>query len=98
VSRRPEGFSVASEDRAFYAALFERLVAGEPVPQEGLTALARRRGEAVARHLVERAALDPARVTTGTPRATGCARDPSVRAVIELVPLARTEPLAAAPP
>jgi hypothetical protein len=54
-----------SGDRAFYEAVFRRLVELAPLPETELTALARRRGEATVRALAEGAGTAGARVEAG---------------------------------
>jgi uncharacterized protein involved in outer membrane biogenesis len=58
-----------SSDRAFYEALFQRLVETTPLAEVELTSLAQRRGEATARALKERAGTAAARVEVGATEA-----------------------------
>jgi len=58
-----------SSDRAFYEALFGRLVEIAPLAEDEMTALAERRGEATARALKERAAGAASRVEIGATEA-----------------------------
>jgi uncharacterized protein involved in outer membrane biogenesis len=67
-----------SSDRAFYEALFRRLVETAPLTEAEITALGQRRGEAITRVLKERAGTAAARVETGGPEAAGGAKPDSV--------------------
>jgi uncharacterized protein involved in outer membrane biogenesis len=67
-----------SSDRAFYEALFRRLVETAPLTEAEITALGQRRGEAITRVLRERAGTAAARVETGGPEAAGGAKPDSV--------------------
>lgn len=63
---------LGSGDRAFYEALFQRLVESQPLPGDALADLARRRAEAIASYLsqateVSRARIRIARTTTAPP-------------------------------
>jgi hypothetical protein len=63
-----------SADRAFYEALFRRLVETAPLAEDEVTSLAQRRGEATARALKERTGTAATRVEVGateTARADG---------------------------
>ncbi len=55
----------ASPDRAFYQALYPRLVELQPLPDSQLTQLAQERASAVAHALVQEAGVQPARVSIG---------------------------------
>jgi outer membrane protein OmpA-like peptidoglycan-associated protein len=56
-----------SSDRAFYEAMFQRLVQDVPLSDAEVTALGKRRGDAIARVLKERAGTAGARVEVGEP-------------------------------
>ncbi len=73
-----------SPDRAFYEALFRRLVETAPLPDAELTALGQRRGGATARALKERAGTAAARVEVGDTEAAGRAERNSVPTRLEL--------------
>jgi hypothetical protein len=73
-----------SSDRAFYEALFKRLVETTPLPEAELTALAERRGEATARALTEGAGAVGARVAVGDIEAAGRAERTAVPTRLEL--------------
>jgi len=74
----------ASPDRAFYEALFRRLVELAPLTDAEVTDLARRRGEAIARVLKERAGESAARVEVGAVEAAGGAERNTVPTRLEL--------------
>ena len=63
-----------SPDRVFYEALFQRLVEVAPLTDAEVTALGRRRGEATARVLKERAGTAAARVEVGDTEAARAER------------------------
>ena len=71
-------------DRAFYEALFRRLVDTAPLAEAELTALARRRGEATARTLKESAAGSADRVDVGDTEAADRAERNTVSTRLEL--------------
>ena len=71
-------------DRAFYEALFHRLVETAPLNDAEITSLAQRRGEATARALKERAGEAAARVEVGAPQAAGKADRNAVPTRLEL--------------
>ncbi|HEU4371836.1 MAG TPA: DUF748 domain-containing protein [Methylomirabilota bacterium] len=73
-----------SPDRAFYEALFRRLVETAPLSDAELTDLGRRRGEATARALKEGAAPAAARVEVGDTEAVGRAERSAVPTRLEL--------------
>jgi hypothetical protein len=73
-----------SGDRAFYETVFRRLVETAPVTDADVTALGRRRGEAIARVLKERAAGVADRVEVGETKAAGRADAQAVPARLEL--------------
>jgi uncharacterized protein involved in outer membrane biogenesis len=73
-----------SSDRAFYEALFRRLVEIAPVTDAEVTALGQRRGEATARVLKERAGTAAARVEVGDARAASRAERNAVPTRLEL--------------
>jgi len=73
-----------SPDRAFYEALFRRLVETTPLPEAELTALARRRAEAAARALTEGADTVAARVAVGDTQAADKADRKAVPTRLEL--------------
>jgi hypothetical protein len=73
-----------SADRAFYEALFRRLVEIAPVTDAEVTALGQRRGEATARVLKERAGTAAARVEVGDARAASRAERNAVPTRLEL--------------
>ena len=73
-----------SADRAFYDALFRRLVETTPLPDSEMTSLAQRRGEAAARALKERAATVADRVEVGDTRAAERADKNAVPTRLEL--------------
>ena len=64
-----------SGDRAFYEALFQRLVETAPLAEDELRSLGQRRTEATARVLKERAGTAAARVETGATEAARADRD-----------------------
>lgn len=71
-------------DRAFYEALFRRLVETAPLAEAELTALGRRRGEATARTLKESAAASADRVDVGDTEAADRAERNTVSTRLEL--------------
>jgi uncharacterized protein involved in outer membrane biogenesis len=71
-------------DRAFYEALFRRLVETAPLAEAELTALGRRRGEATARTLKESAAGSADRVDVGDTEAADRAERNTVSTRLEL--------------
>lgn len=73
-----------SPDRAFYEALFRRLVETTPLADTVVTALGQRRGEATARALQESAGMDARRVEVGDTEAAGRAERNSVPTRLEL--------------
>jgi hypothetical protein len=73
-----------SPDVAFYQALFRRLVETAPLGEAELTALGRRRGEAVARVLREEAATAAPRVQVGDTEAARQVERDSVSTRLEL--------------
>jgi hypothetical protein len=73
-----------SPDRAFYEAVFRRLVEIAPLPDTAVTALAQRRGEATARALKEGAGPAAPRVEVGDTEAAGRAEKNSVPTRLEL--------------
>jgi hypothetical protein len=73
-----------SPDRAFYEALFRRLVESAPLTEAEVTALGQRRGEAIARVLRERAGTAAARVEVGAAEAAARAEPNSVPSRLEL--------------
>ncbi len=73
-----------SADRAFYEALFRRLVETAPLTDAEVTALGQRRGEATARVLKERAGTAAARVEVGDTEAAGRAERTGVPTRLEL--------------
>jgi hypothetical protein len=73
-----------STDRAFYEALFGRLVEIAPLTEAEVTALGQRRGEATARVLKERAGTAAARVEVGDTQAAGSADRAGVPTRLEL--------------
>jgi uncharacterized protein involved in outer membrane biogenesis len=73
-----------SPDRAFYEALFRRLVETAPLADAELTALGRRRAEAAARALKEGAGTAGARVEVGDTEAAGRAERNAVSTRLEL--------------
>ncbi len=73
-----------SGDRAFYEALFRRLVELAPLGEGEITALGRRRGEAAARVLRERAGTAADRVQVGDTRAADRAEGDAVPTRLEL--------------
>ena len=58
----------ASDDAAFYRALFEHLVDTAPVPEDGLAALADARARAIVEAVGAAESIDGARLATGDPR------------------------------
>jgi hypothetical protein len=64
-----------SGDRAFYEALFQRLVETAPLAEDELTSLGQRRAEATARVLKERAGTAAARVEVGAAEAARADRN-----------------------
>jgi len=56
-----------SPDRDFYAAMFDRLVAAYPLPEDAGVALAKRRAETIVSYLKDNARVDGARIETGDP-------------------------------
>ena len=73
-----------SPDRAFYEALFRRMVEIAPLSDAEVTALGQRRGEATARVLKERAGTAAARVEVGDTEAAARAEPNSVPTRLEL--------------
>jgi hypothetical protein len=73
-----------SEDRAFYEALFRRLVETAPLSEAEIAALGERRGEATARALKERAAAIADRVEVGATQTAGRAERNAVPTRLEL--------------
>jgi hypothetical protein len=73
-----------SPDRAFYEALFRRLVETAPLAESELSALGQRRAEATARLLKESAGTAAARVEVGETEAAGRAERNSVPTRLEL--------------
>jgi len=73
-----------SPDRAFYEALFRRLVEIAPLTDAEVTALGQRRGEATARVLRERAGTAAARVEVGDTRAASRGERNAVPTRLEL--------------
>ncbi|HSF05857.1 MAG TPA: DUF748 domain-containing protein [Methylomirabilota bacterium] len=73
-----------SPDRAFYEALFRRLVETTPLTDAEVTALGQRRGEATARVLKERAGTGAVRVEVGTTEAADRAERNAVPTRLEL--------------
>ena len=71
-------------DRAFYEALFRRLVETAPLADAELTALGRRRAEATARTFKERAGTAADRVDVGDTEAVGRAEGKAVPTRLEL--------------
>jgi hypothetical protein len=71
-------------DRAFYEALFRRLVETAPLAEAELTALGRRRGEATARTVKESAAESAGRVEVGDTEAAKSAERNTVPTRLEL--------------
>lgn len=88
VNRVLGAFGRASEDRAFYEAVFERLVAVEVVPQADLERLGARRADAIGRYL-ESTGVASERIENGDVRAVTNAKEPAVAAALELAPIAR---------
>jgi uncharacterized protein involved in outer membrane biogenesis len=74
----------ASPDRAFYEAMFRRLVELAPLTDADVAALGRRRGEATARALKESAGAEAARVDVGDTEAAGRAERNAVPTRLEL--------------
>ncbi|PYM13951.1 MAG: hypothetical protein DMD81_19505 [Candidatus Rokuibacteriota bacterium] len=74
----------ASADRAFYDALFQRLVETAPLNDAELTALGQRRGEATARALKEAGGAAAARVEVGDAQAADKAERGAVPTRLEL--------------
>ena len=73
-----------SADRAFYEALFRRLVEIAPLTDAEVAALGTRRGEATARALKERAGTAAARVEVGSTEAAGGGEKKGVPTRLEL--------------
>jgi hypothetical protein len=73
-----------SEDRAFYEALFRRLVETAPLTEADIAALGQRRGEATARALKERAGAAADRVEVGGTETAGRADQNAVPTRLEL--------------
>jgi hypothetical protein len=73
-----------SPDRAFYEALFQRLVETAPLADAELTALGQRRGEAIARALKEGTGTVATRVEVGDPEVAGRAERNAVPTRLEL--------------
>jgi ketosteroid isomerase-like protein len=73
-----------SADRAFYDALFRKLVETTSLPDSEMTSLAQRRGEATARALRERATAAGDRVEVGDARAAERADKTAVPTRLEL--------------
>jgi hypothetical protein len=73
-----------SGDRAFYEAVFRRLVELAPLTDAELTALARRRGEAAVRVLKEGAGAAAARIEAGDTEVAGRAERTAVPTRLEL--------------
>ena len=71
-------------DRAFYEALFRRLVETAPLADAELSALGRRRGEATARTLKENAVESASRVDVGDTEAASGAEGKTVPTRLEL--------------
>ena len=71
-------------DRAFYEAVFRRLVELAPLPESELTALARRRGEATVRALTEGAGTTAARAEAGDTEVAGRVERKAVPTRLEL--------------
>ncbi len=81
-------FGRGSEDRDFYTALFERIVATQPLPDDAAQRLAAERAQRIARYLTTEAGLDAARVRTGDLREAG-GRDGEIAAELRLATLDR---------
>jgi hypothetical protein len=73
-----------SSDRAFYEALFRKLVEIAPLTDAEVTALGQRRGEATARVLKERAGAAAARVEVGGTQAAGSGAREGIPTRLEL--------------
>jgi len=73
-----------SGDRAFYQALFRRLVETTPLPEAELTALAERRGEATLRVLKEDAGTAGGRAAVGDTEVAGRAEPSAIPTRLEL--------------
>jgi hypothetical protein len=71
-------------DRAFYEAVFRRLVETAPLTEAEMTALGQRRGAAIARVLKERAGAVAERVEVGETKATDRVEKNAVPARLEL--------------
>jgi hypothetical protein len=74
----------ASPDRAFYEAMFRRLVEIAPLTEAEVAALGRRRAEATARALKESAGAEASRVDVGDTEAAGRAERNAVPTRLEL--------------
>jgi hypothetical protein len=74
----------ASPDRAFYEAMFRRLVEIAPLTEAEVVALGRRRAEATARALKESAGAEASRVDVGDTEAAGRAERNAVPTRLEL--------------
>jgi hypothetical protein len=81
-------FGRGSEDRHFYTALFERIVATQALPEDAAQQLAAERARRIARYLTAEAGLEPARVRTGDLREAD-GRDGDVAAELRLDTLDR---------
>jgi hypothetical protein len=71
------------DDRAFYAAMFDRIVAREPLPDHALPLLGAQRARAIVDYLVS-AGLDPGRVAAGDVRAVKAPDDSTITAELGL--------------
>ncbi len=74
----------ASPDREFYTAVFDRLVALQPLAEAELQTLARQRADAVMRALVEDAGVDATRVSSGKPAAVEAKQGAAVETQLTL--------------
>jgi hypothetical protein len=77
-------FGRASPDRAFYEAVFRRLVELEPLDEGALHALAKRRAEAIVAYLVKATGLDSERIASGEVRTVDSKGEPAVEAALGL--------------
>ncbi len=73
----------ASEDQAFYKALFAHLLEQAPQPDAQLQALAKRRAAAIVSELTTQDSVDPARIATDSPQ-QAAAKDGTVPTRLEL--------------
>ena len=74
----------ASTDADIARVMTQQLLGAQPVPDNELTALAKRRGDVITAELKEAGKIDPARLDTAQPNAVDAGSDRSVTTALEL--------------